>query len=443
LSPTSPHILLVNPWIHDFAAYDVWASPLGLLGLAAILRESGFKVTYYDCLNRFHPRGGQSPNPNRCGRGPYEKTELPKPPGLDDIPRRYCRYGVKLEWFEEDLKALPAPDLILVTSIMTYWYPGVADTIGRLRRQWPWTTIVLGGIYATLCRDHAVAHSGADRVVSGFTGRDIVHLAAEETGWTPLAVHWSNANLDAYPLPAFDLQTRIPFVALLSSVGCPFSCDYCASPLLSPGRWIQSPGRVESEIRHWHHRHGVIDFAFYDDALLADDAHALPLLDRLARMPETIRFHTPNALHIRAVTSQIATLLKRAGFQTVRLGLETTGRRMLDRKTSIEQFEAAVEHLKAAGFGKDELGAYLLVGLPNQPIGEIEEAILRVKQMGVRPIPAYFTPIPGTKLWGEAVRSSRYDLDSDPVFTNNTLLPCRRAPYSWDVVKRIRRWLSE
>jgi hypothetical protein len=23
--PDTPHILLVNPWIHDFAAYDFWA----------------------------------------------------------------------------------------------------------------------------------------------------------------------------------------------------------------------------------------------------------------------------------------------------------------------------------------------------------------------------------------------------------------------------------
>ena len=30
-SDHTPHILLVNPWIHDFAAYDFWAAPLGLL----------------------------------------------------------------------------------------------------------------------------------------------------------------------------------------------------------------------------------------------------------------------------------------------------------------------------------------------------------------------------------------------------------------------------
>ena len=30
------NILLVNPWIHDFAAYDFWLKPLGLLYLGNV-----------------------------------------------------------------------------------------------------------------------------------------------------------------------------------------------------------------------------------------------------------------------------------------------------------------------------------------------------------------------------------------------------------------------
>jgi hypothetical protein len=35
----TPHILLINPWIEDFAAYDFWARPLGLLTIAGVLRK--------------------------------------------------------------------------------------------------------------------------------------------------------------------------------------------------------------------------------------------------------------------------------------------------------------------------------------------------------------------------------------------------------------------
>ncbi len=30
-------VLLINPWIYDFAAYSFWSSPLGLLYVGSIL----------------------------------------------------------------------------------------------------------------------------------------------------------------------------------------------------------------------------------------------------------------------------------------------------------------------------------------------------------------------------------------------------------------------
>ena len=83
----TPHILLINPWIHDFAAYDFWAKPMGLLTIAGILRAHGITVSYLDCLNRFHPRSAKSDPWARYGRGPYLKTRILKPAGLHDVPR--------------------------------------------------------------------------------------------------------------------------------------------------------------------------------------------------------------------------------------------------------------------------------------------------------------------------------------------------------------------
>ncbi len=52
----SPHVLCVNPWIHDFAAFDFWLKPLGLLTLAGMLRQAGIRVSFIDCLDRYHFR---------------------------------------------------------------------------------------------------------------------------------------------------------------------------------------------------------------------------------------------------------------------------------------------------------------------------------------------------------------------------------------------------
>jgi hypothetical protein len=125
VNPDAPHILLVNPWIHDFAAYDFWAKPLGLLGLAAQLRAHGCRVSYLDCLDRFHPRRPLRADSDAFGRGTFPRSILPTPPQFPDVRRRFARYGIDPEWFEEDLRRLPKPDLVLVTSGMTYWYTGV------------------------------------------------------------------------------------------------------------------------------------------------------------------------------------------------------------------------------------------------------------------------------------------------------------------------------
>jgi len=78
----SPHILLINPWITDFAAYNFWIKPLGLLSIAALLRENGFRVTLIDCLD-------YSIKTKRYGDGNFLKTKIEKPRPLKSIQRNY------------------------------------------------------------------------------------------------------------------------------------------------------------------------------------------------------------------------------------------------------------------------------------------------------------------------------------------------------------------
>ncbi len=444
--PTPPHVLIVNPWIHDFAAYDFWAQPLGILVLAAVLRRCGITVSYVNCLDRFHPRARPlSPN-LRFGRGPYPKTPIPKPGGLEDVLRRFSRYGIPPDWFYDDLRRLTPPDLILLTSMMTYWWTGVRETIGMLKEAFPEIPVVLGGVYATLCPDHAREKSGADRVLAGPGGAHILDLAGELTGCTLACLKeqsgFDPGDMNTWPYPALELQHRIPHVPLLTSLGCPFSCPYCASGVLSPKRMRRSPGIVVQEIRYWYERHGVTDYALYDDAFLAEASdHAVPILEKIVRMHLPVRFHTPNALHIRKIAPKTARLLKEAGFVTLRLGLETAGwkdGKRWDHKVTLEEFSQAAAFLLEAGFTRHQVGAYLLAGLPGQSFSSVASSIGFVKACGVRPIPAYYSPIPHTALWKDAVASSRYPLESDPIFTNNAIFPCQKEPFSWEAVSRIK-----
>ena len=437
----TPHILLINPWIHDFAAYDFWAKPIGLLSLASILRCHGFNISYIDCLDRFHPQATPTDPYARFGRGPYLKTRISKHSGLADIPRHFSRYGIRKAWLKEDLLAIEPPDLVLMTSMMTYWYPGVQETIEVVREIFPEVTIVLGGIYATLCREHARSHSGADRIETGPGEGYILERVGEHTGYL-VSLKCNPSDLDAYPYPAFDLQKKISYMPLLTSKGCPFTCQYCASHFLNPKRMMRSPKSVIDEIKYWYEKYKVEDFIFYDDALLVDgEEHAIPIFEGIINSGLSIRFHTPNAVHIRGISRQTAQLMFRAGFKTLRLGLETAAfdaRQELDKKVTAEEFKQAVRWLRDAGFDRNMIGAYLLAGLPGQDMVSIENSINIVRQSNVTPVLAYYTPIPHTVLWSRAVASSRYDLESDPVFTNNAVLPCQQEPFSWETLSRLK-----
>ena len=440
-----PHILLINPWIHDFAAYDFWAKPMGLLTIASALRHHGIQVSYIDCLDRFHPHAPKSNPGARYGRGPYLKTRIPKPSGLHDVPRYFSRYGIKPQWFKEDLLKRGRPDLVLVTSLMTYWYPGVQETIEIIRSVFPQTPIVLGGIYARLCQKHARNNSGADHIADGPAEKNLFSLVRRFAGYS-VSPAFDPDDLDRYPYPALDLQTTINYVPLLTSRGCPFKCAYCASRFLEPNRLLRSPEAVIEEIGYWKKTCGLSDFVLYDDAFLVDsDKHAIPILEGILRTGIKVRFHTPNAVHIRGITAQTARLMFEAGFTTLRLGLETAEfdqREEIDIKVSEHEFKRAVNHLKNAGFKKNQVGAYLLVGLPDQKLDTTKHSIDIVKQIGITPIAAYYTPIPHTTLWPKAVAASRYDLESDPVFTNNAVIPCQKQPFNWQTISDLKELIN-
>jgi radical SAM superfamily enzyme YgiQ (UPF0313 family) len=203
---------------------------------------------------------------------------------------------------------------------------------------------------------------------------------------------------------------------------------------------------VVEEIRFWHDTRGVAEFVFYDDALLIHpERHIIPILEGVMRAGISVRFHTPNAVHIREIDGRLADLMMRAGFETLRLGLETTAfesRTALDRKVDENQFLSAVASLLRAGFRKSQLGAYLLAGLPGQPVSDVEHSIRTVKKSGITPVIAHYTPIPHTPLWAAAVAASRYDIASDPIFTNNAVFPCMSEGFSWETLNRLKNLIQ-
>jgi len=418
------NVLLVNPWIYDFAAFDLWAKPLGLLYIAGALQKLGCSVHLIDCLDRNHP-GLAEIKSNKWGCGKYYKEEVEKPPVLRHIPRKYKRYGIPVSLFEKQLEN-ENPDLILVSSGMTYWYPGVFKAIEILKKRFVDVPILLGGIYATLCTEHAKRYSG----VEVFPGGDIAKIIEKIFSVAGRRMNKEGYNLENAALrklfdslyPAYELYSKLDYVAIRTSLGCPFRCSYCATGLLSDTFVQKNPDKVVDEIEYFCKNLAIKNVAFYDDALLFNaENHIGEILTGIIRRKINCYFHTPNGLQARYINERIASLMHRANFICPRLSLETTNvmrQRETGNKVTNEEFKTAVKNLYNAGYKTGEVGAYVMMGMPGQDFKEVEDSIKFVSDLGAKVFLVEYSPIPGTKDWQEYKFNFR-----DPLFHNNSIFP--------------------
>jgi radical SAM superfamily enzyme YgiQ (UPF0313 family) len=405
-----PKVLLINPWIYDFAAANLWSRPLGLLEVAEYLSAYDLDLTFIDCLSTFKPR--------RYNMGSYPKKVLPRPDVLRGIKRRFGRYGISIDEFFNILRGSGPFDIILVTSIMTYWYPGVTEVIRLCKEVYPDTPIILGGIYATLHEEHASLNSGADYLYKGKINKGIIK-EFDKAGF--------DVKRNGYSKPYYRLGMHgsVNYAPLLTTEGCPYRCSYCASSMLTEKFRFRDKEIIFEDIKALHSM-GVKDIAFYDDALLyRPDDHVKKILARVVDSDIRVRFHTPNGLHAKFIDNELAVLMKISGFKTVRLSLETINAKsqtlLSSGKVTSNELSGSVKRLKRAGFSKKELGVYLMYGLPGQGINEVWDSVKSMIGLDVKIHLSEFSPIPGTDLWNELISKGKITGDIDPLLTNNTV----------------------
>lgn len=438
--------LLVNPWIVDFTAYDLWIKPLGLLYIASILKKWDVAELYFiNCLDSTHPSIPEKFRKKReDGTSKFYSEEIEKPEILKIIPKKFKIFGIPVKAFDEELERIGKVDGVFLTSFMTYWYPGVQIVIERIRRKLGSIPIILGGIYPTLIPEHAKEKSGADFVVIG-EGENQIGKIMEDV--FSIKKELENFNdLDSYPFPLFSLLKDKESLPFITSRGCPFRCSYCASFLISDKFRERSVENCLEELNFIKNNFETKHIAFYDDALLLNrEKRIKPLLREIVKNSLNFEFHTPNGLYIKEIDEELAILMKRANFRTIRLSLESSRADFLQKTRSEHKsgdLKRVVGYFEKACYKASEIEVYILVGLPFQEAEEVEESIRCAGECGVRVRLAYFSPIPGTEEWGKIVEKGLLKEDSDPLLQNKVLFPyfwSKITPEKLEYLKRIQR----
>ncbi|RKZ33449.1 radical SAM protein [bacterium] len=437
-------VLLINPWIYDFTAYDLWSKPLGLLYIASMLKKFGYSVGFIDCLDKYAT--GVKPKVKQYGTGKFNRNVIEKPKILKHIPRNYARYGIAESNFIELLQKHSDSDAVLVTSIMTYWYPGVKRVVELVREHLADVPIILGGIYSTIIPEHAEKIIQPDYIITGPGEIKIIRLLSEIFDIS-LDESKLPQSLDDYPFPDFSLINHLDYLVILTSRGCPYNCSFCAQKMVSMPFCQRSVDNVLAEFEYHYEKFGLKDFAFYDDALFINKkTHIEPILKGLLERNIDVRLHSPNGLFARQIDETLANLMFESNFRTVRLSFETSNlARQKDICSKVNNFDLAraVRNLMDAGYEPQDISAYVIMGLPGQPISEVEQSMEFVHSLGINIRLTSFSPIHRTAEFQRAVNMGYISPHIDPLLTNKSIYPLVDNPDKFEIFRQLRNRAGE
>ena len=203
---------------------------------------------------------------------------------------------------------------------------------------------------------------------------------------------FDNGAYKKYYLGRFGYSTT----PLISSRGCPFSCDFCSRPVFGTSFRARSPENIVAEVKEIEHL-GYERVWFADDCFTLKPENVERVCDLLERRNLNIGWECLS--RVDTIDLDVARKMKRAGCVRVFFGIESGNDNVLgimNKQITTSQARRAVFAAKEAGL---QVGAFFIVGYP----GETDSTVLdTVRFASALPLDYLsFTlpyPIPGTAL---------------------------------------------
>jgi hypothetical protein len=292
---------------------------------------------------------------------PAYYTQYP-PLGLLKLSTLYKSQGHEVRFVRGlSLVTRFVPDEIKVTSLFTWAWKPVWESVAFYKALFPNAKLSLGGIYATLMPDHA-RQSGAHEVHVG-----LVKEAEDLIPDYSLVPEWN---------------TERGASVLFSHRGCIRKCDFCAVPKLEGKPFqIRSRSRI-SHLIHPNHKRVIL----WDNNVLGE-RHWRELFAELKELNVEVDFN--QGLDARLVTPEVAQALTELNIPTIRFAYDFPGMR--------KGMETAIKNLRAAGLGRHRYGhivCYVLYNHRDDP-NDLFERVRQLLAWGIAAYPMRYQPLNG------------------------------------------------
>ncbi|SMF45096.1 B12-binding domain-containing radical SAM protein [Desulfovibrio gilichinskyi] len=370
------------------------------------------------------------------------------------------------------------PDVVGLTVLMDQFAAAGHKSASVLKKALPEIPVILGGVYATVNPDRAIADENFDYIVCGegeiaFTGL-IKHLLSDFPIPEKGILYRKNGtvidtgradfiqNLDDFPLPAYHLidyakyahsaprksvdgPRAFPFARIITSRGCPINCCFCQVKKIMGLKFRpRSANSVLDEIMWLKETYGIKSLIFDDDNLFTDRQRGIDILqgmiDRDLVMP-----WTSIATAVFKLDEELIDLIHRSGCEFMSISIESGTKRVIKeiigKPINYDHAKKMVNLARSKGI---YISAAFIVGFPTETWDEIRATISFAEELNTDYTKLFSAvPLRHTKLWDLCVEHNSFKKDFSPEnlswhsgqiegdeFTINDLTILRT--YEWD-----------
>jgi anaerobic magnesium-protoporphyrin IX monomethyl ester cyclase len=253
-----------------------------------------------------------------------------------------------------------------------------------------------------------------------FIRRDVLQVE------NPL-IHYREKELDTFPLPYrgdFDhpayqevwfQQEGTKTTSLITTLGCPFNCDFCSRPVFGNLFRRRNLDAVFEEIQQ-------IRSLGYDSLWIADDNFTLDtgFLREFCNRIANQELQWSCLSRVTGIDEGITKLMKDAGCRRVYLGLETGNQDtllLMKKKATIAEGKNAVQLFNKAGI---EVAAFFIVGYPGETLSSIEDTFRFALDLPLDDISFNVPyPLPGSQLFErlrQVDQTNDWDVENEITF---------------------------
>jgi len=230
-------------------------------------------------------------------------------------------------------------------------------------------------------------------------------------------------DLDQLPFPAWDLvpgfprrfqptllsYPRTPVATVITSRGCPFSCSFCDRSTSGRKGRMHSVDYVVRLCRHLEER-GVRHVIFADDLFTVRKQRVIDLCH--AFLEAGFHFSWSCSSHPNLLDFDTMKLMKQAGCWQIAYGIESGSQRILDvvkREVRIPRMRETLRMTRAAGI---RTKGYVMIGHPTEGLDSLAEDVefLKTVELDICQI-TKFTPYPGTPAYPTIREHGTFDED--------------------------------